>query len=96
MTYLMQTEDGQIVEPHSVSAGLDYPGIGPAHAYLKDTGKIEVVSITDEAALKAGLMLARMDGIIPALKSAHAIAYLEHLNAAPEHVVVVNLSGRGG
>lgn len=95
MTYLMQTEDGQIVEPHSVSAGLDYPGIGPAHAYLKDTGKIEVVSITDEAALQAGLMLTRMDGIIPALESAHAIAYLEHLNATPGDVVVVNLSGRG-
>ncbi|MBL7707050.1 MAG: tryptophan synthase subunit beta [Taibaiella sp.] len=95
MTFLMQTEDGQITEPHSVSAGLDYPGIGPAHAYLWDTGKIEVVSITDEAALKAGLMLTRMDGIIPALESAHAIAYLEYLNAAPEDVVVVNLSGRG-
>lgn len=95
MTYLMQTADGQIVEPHSVSAGLDYPGIGPAHAYLWDTGKIEVVSVTDEAALKAGLMLTRMDGIIPALESAHAIAYLECLNAAPEDVVVVNLSGRG-
>lgn len=95
MTYLMQTGDGQITEPHSVSAGLDYPGIGPAHAYLWDTGKIEVVSITDEAALKAGLMLTRIDGIIPALESAHAIAYLEYLNAGPEDVVVVNLSGRG-
>lgn len=95
MTYLMQTGDGQIVEPHSVSAGLDYPGIGPAHAYLSDTHKIEVVSITDEEALKAGLMLTRTDGIIPALESAHAIAYLEYLKAAPGEVVVVNLSGRG-
>lgn len=95
MTYLMQTGDGQIVEPHSVSAGLDYPGIGPAHAYLNDTQKIQVVSITDEEALKAGLMLTRTDGIIPALESAHAIAYLEYLKATPEEVVVVNLSGRG-
>ncbi|OJV53619.1 MAG: tryptophan synthase subunit beta [Bacteroidetes bacterium 43-16] len=94
-TYLMQTDDGQIVEPHSISAGLDYPGIGPAHAYLRDTNKIEVVSITDEAALKAGLMLTRTDGIIPALESAHTIAYLEHLQAGPDDVVVVNLSGRG-
>lgn len=95
MTYLMQTGDGQIVEPHSVSAGLDYPGIGPAHAYLNETNKIQVVSITDEEALKAGLMLTRTDGIIPALESAHAIAYLEYLKATPEEVVVVNLSGRG-
>lgn len=94
-TYLMQTYDGQIVEPHSISAGLDYPGIGPAHAYLRDTNKIEVVNITDDEALKAGLMLTRTDGIIPALESAHAIAYLEHLQAGPDDVVVVNLSGRG-
>lgn len=94
-TYLMQTDDGQIVEPHSISAGLDYPGIGPAHAYLRDTNKIEVVNITDDEALKAGLMLTRTDGIIPALESAHAIAYLEHLQAGPDDVVVVNLSGRG-
>lgn len=94
-TYLMQTDDGQIVEPHSISAGLDYPGIGPAHAYLSHAGKIRVVSVTDDEALKAGLLLTRLEGIIPALESAHAIAYLEKLDATPNEVVVVNVSGRG-
>jgi len=94
-TYLMQTDDGQIVEPHSVSAGLDYPGIGPAHAYLSDGGKIQVVSVTDGEALEAGRLLTRLDGIIPALESAHALAYLEKLHMRPNETVVVNLSGRG-
>lgn len=94
-TYLIQTDDGQIVEPHSISAGLDYPGIGPVHAYLHDTGKAEVVSITDIEALDAAFMLARKDGIIAALESAHAIACLNKIKFKKDDVVVVNLSGRG-
>lgn len=94
-TYLIQTNDGQIVEPHSISAGLDYPGIGPVHAYLHDTGKAKVVSITDDEALAAGKRLSRTEGIIPALESAHALAYLEKMELKKDDVVVVNLSGRG-
>lgn len=94
-TYLIQTEDGQIFEPHSISAGLDYPGIGPAHAFLHDENKINVVSITDEEAVKAALDLTRTDGIIPALESAHALAFLERMELKETDVVVVNLSGRG-
>lgn len=94
-TYLIQTDDGQIVEPHSISAGLDYPGIGPAHAYLHDLGRIEVVQVTDEEALAAASLLARTDGIIPALESAHALAFLPRMQLQPEEIVVVNLSGRG-
>lgn len=94
-TYLIQTEDGQIVEPYSISAGLDYPGIGPAHAYLNDTNKIIVDSITDEEAVKAAFHLTRTDGIIPALESAHALAYLEKLTLKEDDIVIVNLSGRG-
>lgn len=94
-TYLIQTDDGQIVEPHSVSAGLDYPGIGPAHAFLHDTGRVEVVQVTDQEALDAARLLARIDGIIPALESAHALACLPRLQLQPQQVVVVNLSGRG-
>jgi len=94
-TYLIQTDDGQIVEPHSISAGLDYPGIGPIHAYLHDTGKAEVVSITDQEALDAAFHLAKLDGIIPALESAHALAYLPKLKLKKDDVVVINLSGRG-
>lgn len=94
-TILMQTADGQIVEPHSISAGLDYPGIGPQHAHLFDTKRAWYPSVTDEEALKAALLLTRLEGIIPALESAHAIAYLEQLKAKPDEVVVVNLSGRG-
>lgn len=95
MTYLIQTEDGQIVEPHSISAGLDYPGIGPAHAYLHDTGKAFIGEVTDEEALNAAFLLAKEDGIIPALESAHALAYLNKMKFNPNDVVVVNLSGRG-
>ena len=94
-TYLIQTEDGQITEPHSISAGLDYPGIGPVHAYLHDTGKAMVVNVTDKEALDAAYHLARVDGIIPALESAHALAYLPKMKLKKEDVVVINLSGRG-
>lgn len=94
-TYLIQTEDGQIVEPHSISAGLDYPGIGPAHSYLHDSGLAEVVSVTDSEALAAALNLSQKDGIIPALESAHALAYLHKTKFKKDDVVVVNLSGRG-
>lgn len=94
-TLLMQTEDGQITEPYSISAGLDYPGVGPIHAHLFETGRAVFGSITDEEALKAVYLLCKLEGIIPALESAHALAYLEKLNAKPNEVVVVNLSGRG-
>ncbi|MDO9260720.1 MAG: tryptophan synthase subunit beta [Flavobacteriaceae bacterium] len=94
-TYLIQTEDGQIVEPHSISAGLDYPGIGPIHAYLHDTGKATVVNITDLEAIEAAFYLSRKDGIIPALESAHALAYLKKMKFKSDDVVIVNLSGRG-
>jgi len=93
-TLLMQTEDGQIVEPYSISAGLDYPGIGPLHAYLIESKRASVESITDKEAIEAGLMLSRTEGIIPALESAHAIAVLEKRNIK-DKTVVVNLSGRG-
>ena len=94
-TYLIQTDDGQIVEPHSISAGLDYPGIGPVHSYLHDTGKAEVVNVTDQEALDAAFHLSKIDGIIPALESAHALAYLHKMTLKPTDVVVINLSGRG-
>lgn len=94
-TYLIQTEDGQIVEPHSISAGLDYPGIGPVHSYLNDVGMEKVVSVTDQEAVDAALHLSQVDGIIPALESAHALAYLAKMNFRKDDVVVVNLSGRG-
>jgi len=92
---LMQTEDGQVVEPHSISAGLDYPGIGPMHAHLFDSKRAKFFAITDEAALKAGFQLSKLEGIIPALESAHALAALEELGAQPNETVVINLSGRG-
>lgn len=92
---LMQTEDGQVVEPHSISAGLDYPGIGPMHAHLFDTKRAKFFAITDEAALKAGFQLSKLEGIIPALESAHALAALEELGAKSNETVVINLSGRG-
>ncbi|HMM77582.1 MAG TPA: tryptophan synthase subunit beta, partial [Gammaproteobacteria bacterium] len=96
-TYLMQDAEGQIVETHSVSAGLDYPGVGPEHAWLKDTGRADYVTITDEEALTAFHTLTRLEGIIPALESSHALAYAGKL--APtlprDQVLVVNLSGRG-
>ncbi len=94
-TMLMQTEDGQITEPYSISAGLDYPGVGPVHANLFKTGRAKFVSATDDEALQAAYLLARLEGIIPALESAHALAYLEKLNANATETVIVNLSGRG-
>jgi len=94
-TILMQTADGQVVEPHSISAGLDYPGIGPIHAHLFDRKRAQFIYITDEASVKAGMLLSQIEGIIPALESAHALAALDHLSFQPEDVVVVNLSGRG-
>lgn len=94
-TYLMQTDDGQIIEPHSISAGLDYPGIGPLHAHLIKTGRAEVVPVTDAQALEAAFLLTRTEGIIPALESSHALAVLEQVTFKPDEVVVVNVSGRG-
>lgn len=94
-TLLMQTEDGQIIEPYSISAGLDYPGIGPMHAHLIDTGRAEAVSVTDKEALKAAYFLAKIEGIIPALESAHAFAALDKIKYNKKDIVIVNLSGRG-
>ncbi len=94
-TILMQTDDGQVVEPHSVSAGLDYPGIGPMHAHLFEVGRVQFVSSTDDESLKAGIDLSRAEGIIPALESAHAVAALNKFTFDKDDVVVVNLSGRG-
>jgi tryptophan synthase beta chain len=96
-TYLLQTEDGQIEEAHSISAGLDYPGIGPEHAFLKDSGRVEYVSATDDEALAAFQTLARLEGILPALEPSHALAHL--ITRAPklpkDHLLVMNLCGRG-
>lgn len=94
-TLLMQTDDGQVVEPYSISAGLDYPGIGPMHAHLFETGRVRFLDATDEEAMKAGIALSRLEGIIPAIESAHALAALNKLTLKAEDVVVVNLSGRG-
>jgi len=94
-TLLMQTEDGQIIEPYSISAGLDYPGVGPMHANLFESKRATFYSITDDEAIKAVFLLCEKEGIIPALESAHALAYLEYLKAKPTDNVVVNLSGRG-
>ena len=96
-TYLLQDEDGQILEGHSISAGLDYPGIGPEHSWLHDTGRAQYVSVTDTEALEAFQLLCRTEGIIPALESSHAVAHVQKI--APElpkdHIIVINLSGRG-
>jgi len=96
-TYLMEDDDGQIIETHSVSAGLDYPGVGPEHAWLKDIGRAEYVAITDDEALQAFHDLTRIEGIIPALESSHALAYVTKLapTMSADQVIVVNLSGRG-
>lgn len=96
-TYVMSDENGQILQTHSVSAGLDYPGVGPEHAWLKDIGRASYVSVTDEEALDAFRLLTRLEGIIPALESSHAIAYAMKLAATmkPEQTIIVNLSGRG-
>lgn len=94
-TLLMQTEDGQIVEPHSISAGLDYPGIGPLHAHLIVSKRAKAIAVTDKEALEAAYSLTKLEGIIPALESAHAFAALDKINFKPEEVTVLNLSGRG-
>ncbi|MBD2504350.1 tryptophan synthase subunit beta [Anabaena azotica] len=97
MSYVLQDEDGQIVEAHSISAGLDYPGVGPEHSYLKEIGRAEYYSVTDQQALQAFQRLSQLEGIIPALETAHAIAYLEilcpQLTGSPR--IVINCSGRG-
>ena len=92
---LMQTEDGQIIEPYSISAGLDYPGVGPLHAYLNKIKRARYISVTDQEALIAAFRLTQLEGIIPALESAHALALLEKLEFKPNDIVVINLSGRG-
>ena len=94
-TILMQTEDGQVVEPHSISAGLDYPGIGPVHAHLFDVGRGEFVAVEDKDAMAAGIELSRLEGIIPAIESAHAIHALNLIEYSKDDVIVINLSGRG-
>ena len=94
-TLLMQTTDGQITEPYSISAGLDYPGVGPMHAHLFTSGRGEFISITDKAAMKAGLALCKLEGIIPAIETSHALAIFEERTFAPDNIIIVNLSGRG-
>jgi tryptophan synthase beta chain len=96
-TYLLQDSDGQITEAHSISAGLDYPGIGPQHAWLRDAGRVEYVSATDDEALAAFQLCSRLEGIIPALEPAHALAHV--MRVAPDlpvdHILVMNMCGRG-
>jgi tryptophan synthase beta chain len=94
-TMLMQDDDGQIIEPYSISAGLDYPGIGPIHSYLHKTGRVEYHAVTDDQALEAAMELTRLEGIIPAMETAHALAILGKLESRRDDVLVVNLSGRG-
>jgi tryptophan synthase beta chain len=96
-TYLLQDENGQIAETHSVSAGMDYPGVGPEHAWLKDSGRAEYVAISDDDALKAFHDCCRIEGIIPALESSHAVAYACKLapTLSKDKVILINLSGRG-
>jgi len=96
-TYLMEDENGQIIETHSISAGLDYPGVGPEHAWLKDIGRVNYVAIDDDEAMDAFRRLTKVEGIMPALESSHAVAYAEKLarQMDPDQMVVVNLSGRG-
>jgi tryptophan synthase beta chain len=94
-TLLMQTADGQIVEPHSISAGLDYPGIGPLHAHLIRSGRAEAIAVTDEEALESAFFVARQEGIIPALETAHAFSALDKMAYQSSDVLVVCLSGRG-
>ena len=96
-TYLLMNRDGQIEEAHSISAGLDYPGIGPEHAWLNDMGRVKFLSATDDEAVAALELCSKLEGIIPALESAHALARLKDVAAdkPKDHLVVVNLSGRG-
>jgi tryptophan synthase beta chain len=96
-TYLLQDQDGQITEAHSISAGLDYPGIGPEHAWLHDTGRVTYLTATDDEALEAFRLCSRLEGIVPALECAHALARLPEICAevGPEGIVILNMSGRG-
>ncbi len=96
-SYLLQDDDGQVLPAHSISAGLDYPGVGPEHSFLKETGRVRYVSVTDDEALEACIQLTRLEGILPALESSHALAYLSTMmpETSKEQIVVVNLSGRG-
>ncbi|MEL6305847.1 MAG: tryptophan synthase subunit beta, partial [Bacteroidota bacterium] len=94
-TLLMQTPDGQITEPYSISAGLDYPGVGPMHAHLFTSGRGEFISVTDDEAMTAGLEISQMEGIIPAIETSHAFAIFDHKTFQKDDVVVINLSGRG-
>ena len=94
-TLLMQTNDGQIIEPYSISAGLDYPGVGPMHAHLYKSKRAEFISITDDEAMTAGLELSQLEGIIPAIETSHALAIFEYKKFKPDDIIVINLSGRG-
>ena len=96
-TYLLQNDDGQILDAHSISAGLDYPGIGPEHAWLNDSGRVEYVSIGDEEALKMFQLCSSLEGIIPALEPAHALAHIEKIapTLPKEHLIIMNMCGRG-
>jgi tryptophan synthase beta chain len=91
----MQTNDGQITEPYSISAGLDYPGVGPMHAHLYETKRAEFISVTDDEAMTAGLELSQLEGIIPAIETSHALAIFKDKKFKPEDVIVISLSGRG-
>ena len=96
-TYLLQNEDGQVAPVHSISAGLDYPGVGPEHSFLKDLKRVQYYSVTDEEALTATVRISKLEGILPALETAHAFAYLEKLMPLTnkEESIIVNVSGRG-
>jgi tryptophan synthase beta chain len=96
-SYFLQNDDGQITEAHSISAGLDYPGIGPEHAYLHDIDRVNYVSVTDDEALEAFKMLAKLEGIIPALEPSHAFAHVMRMapDLPKDHIIVMNLCGRG-
>lgn len=96
-TYLLQDADGQVQGAHSVAAGLDYPGVGPEHSYFQDAGEVEYVSVTDEEAISAFSFLSEVEGIIPALETAHAVAHVRKIasSMSPEQVIVICLSGRG-
>jgi tryptophan synthase beta subunit len=95
MTTLLQTIDGQVIEPYSISAGLDYPGVGPQHAHLHKTKRVHYASVTDQEAIKAAHFLSRTEGIIPALETSHALAYLDKMEIKSTDKIVINLSGRG-
>ena len=94
-SYILQDDDGQVVPTHSVSAGLDYPAVGPEHAALHESGRVQYTSVNDDEALQAFHELSRFEGIIPALESAHAVAYMKKADLGPNEVSIVNLSGRG-